>query len=146
MLKKDKSIIKFIVLIILCIFAIITLMPKTYAGVTTPTPDKKIQFRAVELRENNGEKQLIVEAWIQNLDFKGIDLRLQYDSSLLSLSDLETNEKISINDPLTIPGNFEFCNNFEQFMEIAEYNKEDGELRLIFSNLTEDEVTETSDY
>lgn len=146
MLKKDKNIIKVIVLIALCILTIIILMPKAYAGVVTPNSNEKIQFRAVSIEENNGKQQLIVEAWIQNLNFKAIDLRLQYDSSLLSLSDIETNETVDIDSPLIVPDNFEFCNNFEQFMELAGYDKQAGELTLLFSSLTEDEVTETSNY
>lgn len=146
MAKMKNFIARVIIIMLFCIGAYMIFMPKTYASVVLPTSEQKIQFRAVELKENNGNKQLIVEMWIQKLDFKGIDIRLQYDSSLLSISDLTTNNKINISNQLTTPANFEFCNGFEKFMEIMEIENSNGELRTVYSLLTEDEVTQKSDY
>ena len=140
-MKKLAKLIMF-----LAIFVLLMIMPKTYAETLEPTEEQKIQFVAVDLEENNGKDQLIVEAWIKNLDFKGIDLRLQYDNSLLEVSDMTTNEIITIDDNLTIPSNFQFSNNFSKYMDMFEMNQTEGELRIVFSKLADDEITESDSY
>lgn len=145
-MSKNKKALIFIISIIIFIIALIVPAHKTYAQTLEPTEDQKIEFRAVSQRNNNGKKQLIVEVWIRNLDFKGMDLRLHYDTGLINPSDLRTNEIIDVNDALTIPSNFEFTNDFGKYMDMMALSFEEGELRVIYSLLGEDERTGTNEY
>lgn len=146
MSKTKKIVVILILTIIMILMGIIISKNKTYAATLEPNENQKVEFRAVSQEENNGNRQLIVEVWIRNLDFKGMDLRLNYDSSLINTSDLETNEIIDINDALTIPDNFEFTNDFGKYMDMMAMNLEEGELRIIYSLLGEDERTGTNEY
>lgn len=146
MSKTKKIVVILILTIIMILMGIIISKNKTYAATLEPDENQKVEFRAVSQEENNGNRQLIVEVWIRNLDFKGMDLRLNYDSSLINTSDLETNEIIDINDALTIPDNFEFTNDFGKYMDMMAMNLEEGELRIIYSLLREDERTGTNEY
>ena len=145
MLRNGRNVI-LMATIVIFIIAIFIPFTKTYAQTLEPTEEQKVEFRAVSQRKNNGQKQLIVEVWIKNLDFKGMDLRLQYDTALLKPSDLRTNEIIDVNDALTIPSNFQFTNGFEKYMDMMALSFEEGELRVIYSLLGEDERTGTNEY
>ena len=145
MLRNGRNVI-LMATIVIFIIAIFIPFTKTYAQTLEPTEEQKVEFRAVSQRKNNGQTQLIVEVWIKNLDFKGMDLRLQYDTALLKPSDLRTNEIIDVNDALTIPSNFQFTNGFEKYMDMMALSFEEGELRVIYSLLGEDERTGTNEY
>lgn len=97
-------------------------------------------------RNSKREKQLIIEVRIRKLNFKGIDLRLQYDTALLTPSDIETNTAIDVNDADDIPSNFTYVNGFEKYMDMLEVEGTQGELRMVYSILGEDERTGTNEY
>lgn len=139
--------IKAVLVTLIILLAVISLgTTKTYATTLVPEDNQKIEYRAVELKETNGNKQLIVEVWIRNLNFKAIDLRLQYDTSLLNTSNLTTNEIIDVNDYDGIPSNFQFENNFVQYMDMFAVSTTSGELRTIYSLLSDEERTGTDSY
>lgn len=145
-MSKNKKLLILIMAIIIFVMAIIVPLNKTYAQTLEPTEDQKVEFRAVSQRQNNGKRQLIVEVWIKNLDFKGMDLRLKYDTVLINPSNLRTNEIIDVNDALTIPSNFEFANDFGKYMDMMALNFAEGELRVIYSLLGEEDRTGTNEY
>ena len=100
----------------------------------------------MEKQEKHRKKQLIIEVRIRKLNFKGIDLRLQYDTALLTPSDIETNTAIDVNDADDIPSNFTYVNGFEKYMDMLEVEGTQGELRMVYSILGEDERTGTNEY
>ena len=77
-----KEALKHVLIIIAIAMVTIVSMPieKTYASTLEPTSDQKIEYRAISQEIVNGKKQLIIEVRIRKLNFKGIDLRLQYNT------------------------------------------------------------------
>ena len=143
-----KEALKHVLIIIAIAMVTIVSMPieKAYASTLEPTSDQKIEYRAISQEIVNGKKQLIIEVRIRKLNFKGIDLRLQYDTALLTPSDIETNTAIDVNDADDIPSNFTYVNGFEKYMDMLEVEGTQGELRMVYSILGEDERTGTNEY
>lgn len=143
-----KEALKHVLIIIAIAMVTIVSMPieKTYASTLEPTSDQKIEYRAISQEIVNGKKQLIIEVRIRKLNFKGIDLRLQYNTDLLTPSDIETNTAIDVNDADDIPSNFKYVNGFEKYMDMLEIEGTQGELRMVYSILGEDERTGTNEY
>lgn len=143
-----KEALKHVLIIIAIAMVTIVSMPieKTYASTLEPTSDQKIEYRAISQEIVNGKKQLIIEVRIRKLNFKGIDLRLQYNTDLLTPSDIETNTAIDVNDADDIPSNFTYVNGFEKYMDMLEVEGTQGELRMVYSILGEDERTGTNEY
>ena len=89
--------------IFLCVFLVVILSisidlnNKTiYAATIIPQENQYLEFKVVSVDNiANKDKQVIVELWAYNLDFKGFDLRLGYDNTKVSLSDIATNEYIT---------------------------------------------------
>ena len=146
--EKLKKAIAQILLIIAIAMATIINIPagKVYASTLEPANDQKIEYRAISQEVVNGKKQLIIEVKIRKLNFKGIDLRLQYNTALLTPSNIETNAAIDVNDADDIPSNFTYINGFEKYMDMLEIEGTPGELRMVYSILGEDERTGTNDY
>lgn len=145
--KLKKAIAQILVIIAIAIATIINIPAgKVYASTLEPANDQKIEYRAISQEVVNGKKQLIIEIRIRKLKFKGIDLRLQYNTALLTPSNIETNAAINVNDADGIPSNFTYINGFEKYMDMLEIEGTTGELRMVYSILGEDERTGTNDY
>lgn len=142
MQKKMLVIIVCLMMLFLFFFA----MTDAKAATIEPDSASQIEFKATSLEEKNGKKQLTVEIWLHQLNFKGIDLRLNYDTSLLALSDVSTNELIDLDSILAIPSCFQFENGFHGYMDMFAFEQVSGELRTVFSILMEDEITSTNSY
>ena len=145
--KLKKAIAQILVIIAIAMVTIISIpAEKVYASTLEPANDQKIEYRAISQEVVNGKKQLIIEVRIRKLKFKGIDLRLQYNTALLTPSNIETNAAIDVNDADGIPSNFTYINGFEKYMDMLEIEGTTGELRMVYSILGEDERTGTNDY
>ena len=141
-----KKVVKHVLIIIAMVTILNIPAGKAFASTLEPTNDQKIEYRAISQEVVNGKKQLIIEVRIRKLNFKGIDLRLQYNTALLTPSDIETNTAIDVNDADNIPSNFTYINGFEKYMDMLEIEGTQGELRMVYSILGEDERTGTNDY
>ena len=135
-----------IITIICTIFALIFNFNCAKAITLEPTPDQKIEYRAVSLEKKENGNQLIIEVWIHELNFKGIDLRLEYDPQKLQTSNIATNEVIDVNSELSLPRCFEFANDFDGYLDYFVMSLEEGEYRGVLSILGEDERTKTNEY
>ena len=138
---------KILIIIIICtIFVLIFNFNCAKAVTLEPTLDQKIEYRSVSLEKKENGNQLIIEVWIHKLNFKGIDLRLEYDPQKWQTSNIETNEVIDVNSELGVPRCFEFANNFEGYLDYFVMGLEEGEYRGVLSILGEDERTQTNEY
>lgn len=145
--KLKKAIAQILAILAITMATIISIpAEKVYASTLEPANDQKIEYRAISQEVVNGKKQLIIEVRIRKLKFKGIDLRLQYNTALLTPSNIETNTAIDVNDADGIPSNFSYINGFEKYMDMLEIEGTPGELRMVYSILGEDERTGTNDY
>lgn len=146
--KEMKRIRKIALILVLTLIFILTssIHSNVKAQVVEPTPDQKVEYRAVECEENNGNKQLIIEVWIRKLNFKVIDLKLKYDPNLLLPSDLTTNQIVDINEQDDMPTYFEFSNEFGNYLELFGMSSIDGEFRTVLSMLGEADRTGTNAY
>jgi len=115
------------------------------AATLIPDENQKIEFRATELKKINDTTQLIVEVWVQNLNFKVIDLKIQHDS-ILQTSDMTTNAVIDVNDALDLPSNYTFANGFDSYMDLLLISSTEGELRFVYAIMGSDEITGTNNY
>ena len=79
--KLKKAIAQILLTIAIATVTIISIPAgKVYASTLEPANDQKIEYRAISQEVVNGKKQLIIEVRIRKLKFKGIDLRLQYNT------------------------------------------------------------------
>lgn len=61
--------------------------------ILTPTENQYLELKATSIIDKeDGNKQLIMELWGHNLEFKGFSFRFSYDSEKYKLSDVTTNE------------------------------------------------------
>ena len=116
------------------------------AATIEPGANQKVEYRAVELKDTDNGKQLIVEIWIHNLNFKGMDLRLEYDENIVQPSNISTNEIIDVNEALTIPSCFEFANDFGGYLDYFAMETENNEYRSILSMVGTNDRTGTNEY
>lgn len=88
------------ILITVFIFVLIFLqfnIKNVFAGDTDqsilePSSDQYFELRGTTVKEVTGQnKQLIMELWGYNIDFKGFDVRFSYDETKFSPSNIETN-------------------------------------------------------
>ncbi len=128
---------KYLVIMLIAFFVIIFSAPQVNAATLDPSETQKVKFIATELvPAANGKNQLTVEMWIENFTtIRGIDLVVNYDHTLLSTSDISTNEIIDVNESFGIPANFEFANGFENYIDLFSMSFAEGELRTIISVL-----------
>lgn len=146
--KEQKRIRKIAVILVLAliIMLISSIQSNVKAQVVQPTPEQKVEYRAVECEEKNGSKQLIIEVWIKKLNFKVIDLKLDYDPNLLLPSDLASNQTVDINEQDDMPTYFEFSNEFGNYLELFGMSSTDGEFRTVVSMLGKEDRTGTNAY
>ena len=133
-----KKLIVFI-LIVAMMFLFMPIKFSYGATVLEPTDDQKVEYRAISRAD-------VIEVRLKHLNIKGMDLRLQYNDSLLIPSDMTTNQAIDVNDADDIPSNFTYINGFEKFMDMMEFETSSGELKMVYSILGKDERTGTNDY
>lgn len=139
----------FIILISIIVFIVSTFfinVNNSKAATLEPEDNQKVEYRATELKETDNGNQLIVEIWIQNLNFKGMDLRLEYDENIVKPSNINTNEIIDVNEELTIPSCFEFVNGFGGYLDYFAMEMADNEYRGILSMVGSDDRTGTNEY
>ena len=90
-----RKIKKFIVVVLICINLIFS-CNFVFAANTVevePTEDQFLELRAVSVTQVSGQnKQVIMELWGNNVEFKGFDVRFAYDSTKLQPSNMNTNE------------------------------------------------------
>lgn len=133
-LKLNNYVLNVIVTCIVCLvvmFGTINAVMATDAICMTPTDDQYFELRAVQVLDvDNQNKQVIMELWGHNIEFKGFDVRFSYDSSKLNPSKVTTNE-LSTN----IKEYFEFESEFKdilQFYSIPYDGEGDGILAGLF--------------
>lgn len=149
--EVNKNFFKCIFTILLCIIIFITnslILNVNYSKAATiePQENQKVEYRATELNKTDNGNQLIIEIWLHNLNFKGMDLRLEYDENILKPSKLSTNEIIDVNSELTIPSCFEFANGFGGYLDYFAMEMTDNEYRGILSMVGKGDRTGTNEY
>jgi len=86
---------------------------ETDTGCITPEENQYFELRAVNVKEVTGQnKQVTMELWGNNLEFKGFDVRFTYDNTKIETSNLLTNE--ITNDTTKY---FEFADEFKNALE-----------------------------
>lgn len=135
-----------VIVLTIALLGLNTVISNVKAQVVQPSSDQKVEYRAVECEENNGSKQLIIEIWIKKLNFKVIDLKLQYDPNLLLPSDLVSNQTVNINEQGDMPTYFTFSNEFGNYLELFGMSSIDGEFRTVLSMLGKEDRTGTNSY
>lgn len=90
--KINTQFVKVLIAVIVFLTLIIINTNISQATTLKPNDSQCLEMRAVEVKEaqDNG-KQLIFELWANDIDFKGFDARLAYDSSNYVPSNLITN-------------------------------------------------------
>lgn len=92
--EKHKTIILMTVLAIM--LSVVGINIYSHADTTkilTPTENQYLELKATSIIDKeDGNKQLIMELWGHNLEFKGFSFRFSYDSEKYKLSDVTTNE------------------------------------------------------
>lgn len=133
-----KKIIVIILINILCL-SIFAISPSK-AEMIEPQDNQYIEFRAVNFETIEGkDRQLIVEVWSNDLDIKGFDIRYQYDESVISHSNITTNEYTDDETEF-----FEYSNTNSGFLDLFTIPGESF-TRMIVSLLPEEDRTETSE-
>ena len=143
-MKRNLIIIISIIVIIISTFFVNVNNSK--AVTLEPEINQKVEYRATELKDTDNGKQLIIEIWVHNLNFKGMDLRLEYDENILKPSNISTNEIIDVNEEVTIPSCFEFENGFGGYLDYFAMEMANNEYRGILSMLGADDRTSTNEY
>lgn len=98
--KLKEKILKIVVLFITIIYTLaspinvaIAVEQEADENCLTPTDDQYLELRAAEVKNIDGQnKQIIMELWGHNLEFKGADFRFTYDKTKIETSSLVTNE------------------------------------------------------
>lgn len=64
----------------------------TDQSILTPSDDQYFELRATNIKEVTGQnKQVIMELWGYNIEFKGLEVRFSYDGTKFTPSNIETN-------------------------------------------------------
>ena len=106
--KKHKAMLLAIILTMM--IPIVGISIYSHADTTKILTPNENQY--LELKEH-GKKQLIMELWGHNLEFKGFSFRFSYDGEKYKLSDVTTNE---------VPNNCEKYFKFEnEFLDVLEF-------------------------
>lgn len=76
----------------ICVFPPVVKADETN-NVLTPTEYQYLELRAVDVNDIDGEtdKQVVMELWAHNLNFKGFQVRFSYDFTKLQPSNMTTN-------------------------------------------------------
>lgn len=92
--KKHKAMLLAIILTMM--IPIVGISIYSHADTTkilTPNENQYLELKATSILEKeDGKKQLIMELWGHNLEFKGFSFRFSYDGEKYKLSDVTTNE------------------------------------------------------
>ena len=99
-IKKTSKLAMVFITIMLTLFTNFVVIPtnNVYAADTDnsilePSSDQYLELRATKVNKIEGKnKQVIMELWGYNIEFKGIDFRFEFDNSIYNPSNLETNE------------------------------------------------------
>lgn len=94
--KMASKYMKKLVAILFVVFLVANLFPSIAKAdgdnnVLTPTEYQYLELRAVDVNDVGGGKQVIMELWAHNLDFKGFQVRFSYDYEKLQPSNMNTN-------------------------------------------------------
>ena len=113
--KKHKAMLLAIILTMM--IPIVGISIYSHADTTkilTPNENQYLELKATSILEKeNGKKQLIMELWGHNLEFKGFSFRFSYDGEKYKLSDVTTNE---------VTNNCEKYFKFEnEFLDVLEF-------------------------
>lgn len=140
-MNRRRMLNKFIAILLINIFCLpIFAVSPSKAETIEPTENQYIEFRAISMQEIDGkDKQLIVEVWSYGLDLKGFDIRYQYDDSVISHSDINTNEYSDDETEF-----FEYSNSNEEILELFTI-PDDSATRMIVSLLPEEDRTGTNE-
>lgn len=136
-IKKTSKLIVVIITVFLTLFTNYVIpINKVYAADTDdsilePSSDQYLELRATKVNKIEGKnKQVIMELWGYNIEFKGIDFRFEFDNSIYNPSNLETNE---ITDDET--EYFKMEDEFKDSLELMSvpYAKAENVLREVIS-------------
>lgn len=113
--KKHKAML--LAIILMMMIPIVGISIYSHADTTkilTPNENQYLELKATSIIEKeDGNKQLIMELWGHNLEFKGFSFRFSYDSDKYKLSDVTTNE---------VTNNCEKYFKFEnEFLDVLEF-------------------------
>lgn len=93
--KETNKLNKIIAVILIAIMTVFcTFTNKSFAATETiqPTEDQYLELRAVSIDDVAGQnKQVIMELWSHNLDYKGFEVTFAYDDTLFQTSNINTN-------------------------------------------------------
>lgn len=130
--------IKKLLIIILLIVVLSLNCSKVFATELVNTEDQYMELRVVSTKNiDGGDKQVILEWWSYNLNFKALDLRFSYDEAKLKPSSVQDNSYV------TDETSFEFAGDFASYMGYMVLSAEDGEYRCVMSL---DEYDDTGTY
>lgn len=91
--KTTKRALIFLDTLLLALVVQLGVLLATNENIIMPEQNQYLEFRAVEVREVEGQnKQVIMELWANNLELKGFDIHFSYDATKLQPSILQTNE------------------------------------------------------
>ena len=91
--KSNKSLLIFLYTMLVVLVVQVGILLATNENVIKPEENQYLELRTVEVREVDGQnKQVIMELWSNNLEFKGFDIYFSYDPTKLQTSIIETNE------------------------------------------------------
>ena len=111
--KSNGKVIKIVLTAMLAITGAVGFARAGTEKILKPEDNQYLELRATSITENEeGNKQLIMELWGHNLEFKGFSFRFSYDSSKYKLSNVETNEITDNCDEY-----FKFENEFSDVLE-----------------------------
>ena len=91
-LSKLNSVLAIVLMVLIALFC--TFTGKAFAVTETilPEDDQYLELRAVSVDDVAGQnKQVIMELWSHNLDYKGFEVTFAFDDQLFTPSDMDTN-------------------------------------------------------
>lgn len=113
-IKSNGKVTKIILTAMLAITGAVGFASAGTEKILKPEDNQYLELKATSITENEeGNKQLIMELWGHNLEFKGFSFRFSYDSSKYKLSNVETNK---ITDDCN--EYFKFENQFSDILEL----------------------------
>jgi len=126
-----KAIQKLLLIILLTIILVSSSLAVVHAADLENTENQYMELKVVSIKdtENNG-KQVIMEWWSYNLNFKGLDLRFSYDTSKVAPSNVQDNSSVT---KANAAASFEFAGDFASYMKYVPVSAENGEYRCAMS-------------
>lgn len=94
-MNKLNNVIAIVLIVLMTLFyTCVNCTNKVIAATETiqPDDDQYLELRAVSIDDVTGQnKQVIMELWSHNLDYKGFEVTFAFDSTLFQTSNIETN-------------------------------------------------------